>query len=188
MKLKALALALSMFPLAGMAQAELYEDMPPLCLGHVVPADLTGDYTFSTGSLALRVNGQPMSPDKGGEVPAVLTTNADAPSDLLLTGLPELPAIHLTQTMANDGKDWDLSRAPDFELANPELELVLACDLEDLPALSAQFRTQSQDGYDIDNTFRLVVLEAGWLIGLWEFTAIGTPYPISGLRSIALER
>lgn len=170
-------------------RAQFYNGMPTLCLGHLMTADVVGDYTFSTGALALSVNGNVITPDPAGQGSVTLAADPDPLTEFVLSGLPApMPDVQLNQTTATSGPGWTLSRAPGIAAPNADMELTWACKLKDLPALEGRFRSRSQDGFDIDNSFRLVVMDANWMIGLWEFDAVGTPYPVHGIRSIELSR
>ncbi len=163
-------------------------DMPTLCFGHLMSDTIAGDYTFETGQLQVSVNGNLMYPDGPGQGTATIAAGGDDGPEFVVTGMPApLPPIPLNQ-MGPDETMAELSRAPGAGLTNQDLALMWGCQLKDLPRLSGAFRTRSQDGFEIENTFQLIVLDPDWITGLWEFKAVGTRYPVSGIRTVAFSR
>ncbi len=160
-----------------------------VCGARLQPLVPAGEYTMKVGDLLMMINGNPMHPDPASE--GTLTLNAGTPpeQDLVLTGLPEgmPPEIRLRQVYPEPAPEWAFLKAPVQGVDLAGMSADLPCNPSELPDLEATFRTRSQDGFDIDNAWRMVALSERHFIGIWTFSPIGTPYPVVGTRSIEME-
>ena len=153
-----------------------------MCDRVLAAEDLAGTYQLEFSDTEIHLGAYVHHEANAGTVPVKIWSMG---RDVVLSGVPHHENITLNFT-GMDEPDWRWSDDTSFAtITSEELELVLDCDIADLPRLSGTWKGRSADGYPMDFTVRLVVYQEGHLYGQWRFeaqTERGNPVGLSSVH------
>lgn len=161
------------------------------CHAMVIPDMLHGDYQITAGPLQMTIAGNAMFPE--GETSGPGTIYPGPLRDYMVKMAPPIPDFRLEETDALQPEwYWDAApaggRGPAFYISSKDLELLVDCNISDMPRFVGTFQTMSQEGIPLDHTIRVVMALPNWFIGSWRWQSNTSKGPIEGLRYVIFDR
>jgi hypothetical protein len=127
---------------------------------------LSGVYEVQSIATVVSLNGVPMM-ERPSETHEAHLLPIDEEMHLLDLGEP-FSSMRLSLA-GPDEPDWRWSdETPLSGVDSEDMELVVGCEIAELPRLVGTYENRSEDGYPLFHTIRLVALDDGWLFGQYE--------------------
>lgn len=157
----------------------------------VIPDMLHGDNHITAGPLQVTIAGNAMFPE--GETSGTGTIYSGPLRDYMVKMVPPIPDVRLEETDALQPKRyWDAApvggSGPALYISSKYLELLVRCNISNLPHLVGTFQTVSQEGIPLDHTIRLVMALPDLLIGSWRWQSTTSRGTVEGLRFVIFDR
>ena len=183
------AISLTLAPIGHAQTQPTAEDNT--CDAMVIPDMLHGEYMITAGPLQMKLGGAVLYPegkvsDPGSIYPGPLR-------NYMVKMAPPIPDFRLVEADALEPDwRWDAAPAdssgPAFYMSSADLEVLVGCEISDMPRFEGSFQTTSQQGDPLDHTIRLVMAMPDWLIGSWRWKATTSSGPVEGLRYVIFDR
>ena len=163
------AIALAAIAAAAGVPASAQDDRAENCDRVLAYEDLAGSYTITLGPSLLTAPGAPSIPMPTEDV--LQGTMAAIGESLAL----DAPNTDVTLRFAGSAEpDWRWGTDEGMaHISSGDLGLALGCEVSDLPRLVGEGTGRSAEGHPLALTYRLVVVEDGYLYGQFRWQAQG---------------